>query len=74
MNKESIEKLMKSVGPIITMAAESNIQVKTLTKHYIKSISELMNKSEDDILAELNEIQLEVKQKEIDKMENGNKS
>ena len=76
MNKENIEKIMKSVEPIMAMTAESNIQVKTLTKHYIKSMSELMNKSEDEIKAELKEIHSEVKQKEIEKIEKnyGNKS
>ena len=76
MNKENIEKIMKSVEPIMTMTAESNIQVKTLTKHYIKSMGELMNKSENEIKAELKEIHSEVKQKEIEKIEKnyGNKS
>ena len=68
MNKEDIEKLMKSVEPILTMAAESNIQVKTLTKHYVQTISQLTNKSEDEIMVELNEIHSEIKEKEISKI------
>lgn len=68
MNKEDIEKLMKSVEPILTMTAESNIQVKTLTKHYVRTISQLTNKSEDEIVVELNEIHSEIKEKEISKI------
>ena len=68
MNKEDIENLMKSVEPILIMTTESNIQVKTLTKHYVRTISQLTNKSEDEIMIELNEIHSEVKEKEINKI------
>ncbi|WP_298903190.1 hypothetical protein [uncultured Psychroserpens sp.] len=72
MNKENIEKLLSSVQPIITMVAESNIQVKTLTKHYIKTICELTNKTEKEVLKELTEIHNEIKKNELDKLEKNN--
>lgn len=69
MNKEDIEELMKSVEPIITMAAESDMQTKALIKHYIQTVSELTGKSEKDITAELEEIHSKVKEQELKKIE-----
>ncbi len=69
MNTEKLDKLMDTVEPVIKMVAQSDIQIKILTKHYVKTMSELTHKTENEILEELKEIQEDVKEKEIEKIE-----
>lgn len=69
------EDFIKGFEPVMKMAVESEMWVKTLTRHYRKTISELTGKSEDTIKDELNVIFKEVKEENIKRIKkDGNKS
>ncbi len=71
----NVEDIAKGFEPVMKMAAESNLWVKTLMRHYRKSMSELTGKSEDSIIGELNELFEEVKEEQVNKIKkDGNKS
>jgi hypothetical protein len=55
------EKFIEGLEPLFKMSVDSNLWVKTLARHYIKTISDLTGKSEEEIKSEMNDILAEVK-------------
>lgn len=55
------EKFIEGLEPLFKMTVDSNLWVKTLSRHYIKTISELTGKTEEEISAEMTEIFTKVK-------------
>ncbi len=69
------EDFIKGFEPVMKMAVESDIWVKTIARHYKKTISELTGKSEEAIKDELNVIFEEIKEEQIKNIQkDGNKS
>jgi RNase P subunit RPR2 len=57
----SLENLIEAFEPMAKISMESSLWVKTLRKHYIKTISEISGKTEVEIIDELNVIYEQVK-------------
>lgn len=55
------EKFIEGLEPIFKMTVDANLWVKTLSRHYIKTISGLTGKSEEEIKSEMNDILAKVK-------------
>lgn len=72
MNKEDLDKILNSAGPVIQSAFEADMTAKTLLKHYVKTIAELTGKNKDEINSELDTIYQEVKKEKMKKIEKNN--
>ena len=57
----SLENLIEAFEPMAKISMESSLWVKTLRKHYIKTISKISGKTEVEIIYELNVIYEQVK-------------
>jgi hypothetical protein len=55
------EKFIEGLQPLFKMTVDSNLWVKTLSRHYIKTISDLTGKSEEEIKNEMNDILSKIK-------------
>jgi len=55
------EKFVEGLEPLFRMTVDSNLWVKTISRHYIKTISELTGKTEGEIKSEMNDILIKVK-------------
>jgi len=55
------EKFIEGLEPLFRMTVDSNLWVKTISRHYIKTISELTGKTEEEIKSEMNDILIKVK-------------
>ena len=55
------EKFIEGLEPLFKMTVDANLWVKTLSRHYIMTISGLTGKSEEEIKNEMNNILSEVK-------------
>jgi RNase P subunit RPR2 len=55
------QKFIEGFEPLFKMTVYSSLWVKTLSRHYIKTISELTGKTEEEIKNEMNDILTKVK-------------
>lgn len=55
------EKFIEGLEPLFKMTVDSNLWVKTLSRHYINTICQLTGKTEEEIRNEINEILTKVK-------------
>ena len=55
------EKFIEGLEPLFKMTVDSNLWVKTLSRHYIRTISGLTGKTEEEIKKEMDEILTKVK-------------
>ncbi|MFA0960484.1 hypothetical protein AB9P05_01630 [Roseivirga sp. BDSF3-8] len=63
--------VLEGFKPFVQLTVEANIWSQTIARHYIKTVAELTGKSIEEIKAEIDVIQREVKEELSQKMENG---
>lgn len=69
-----IEKILKATEPILKVAIDGNVISKALLRHYLKSMSTLTGKTEDEIKKEIIEIEKTIREELTTEFKNRDKS